>query len=151
MKTPQFSPQRNVVGELSSTGTRETRIEPPRLYSGPGAFTKLLSDSIGEVLTDLLGTRAREAVFDYMERNYSIARHEIPEHLNQFFMLFERNFGTKSKSVIGRAIAKKVHLKLDWQFEPVPNFEFADYIENIRTRIARETFNPARQKATSKV
>jgi hypothetical protein len=125
-------------------GSNEAHIELPRAYNGLDALTKLLSDSIGEALTDLIGTRAREAIYDYVERNHSIARSEIPDHLDELFTLFERNFGVASKKVIGRVIAKKVYSKLDWEFYPIPNFEFNDYLEKIKTRLAREVLDRAK-------
>lgn len=140
MNSNQFSPWQHgpkAVAEFSPSPSSETRVQLPSSYNGSDAFLKLLSDSISEALTDLLGTRTREAVFDYMERNYSIARNEIPEHLDQFFTLFERNLGAKTKTVIGRTIARKAYSKLDWEFEPIPNFEFADYLETMKTRLAK--------------
>ena len=124
--------------EFPSSGSTEDHIELPRAYSGPNAFTNLLSDSIDEALMNLLGSRAREAIYDYMERNYSVARNEIPERLDDLFKLFEGYFGVKSKNVIGRVIARNVYSKLDWEFESIPNFEFGDYLESIRTRVAKE-------------
>ncbi|MGD0176306.1 MAG: hypothetical protein ABSC50_05715 [Candidatus Bathyarchaeia archaeon] len=110
----------------------------PNAYSDSDAFGKLLSDSIDETMTDLLGIRVREAVYDFMERKYSVARNEISQHLDELFKLFENNFGVASGKVIGRAFAKKVYSKLEWDFIPLPNFEFADYIDTIKTRIGRE-------------
>ena len=124
-------------------GSTEEHIELPRAYTGPNALTNLLSDSIDEALTDLLGSRAREAIYDYMERNYSVARNEIPERLDDLFKLFEGYFGVKSKNVIGRVIARNVYSKLDWEFESIPNFEFGDYLEIIRTRVAKEALGSA--------
>ena len=124
--------------------SNNTRVEPPSTYAGPDALTKLLSDSIDETLTDLLGTRAREAVYDYLERNRSIARDEIPENTDELFMLFERNFGKASKKVIGRVVAKRVYSKLDWEFHPIPNFEFTDYLEKIKIKLAKEVFDRAK-------
>ena len=129
------------AGLLASNNTRG---EPPSTYVGPDALTKLLSDSIDETLTDLLGTRAREAVYDYLERNRSIARDEIPENTDELFKLFELNFGATSKKVIGRVIAKKVYSKLDWEFRLIANFEFTDYLERIKTKLAKEVLDRAK-------
>ncbi len=117
--------------------SNETHSDLPKAYSGPEALVKLLSDSIGEALTDLVGTRAREAIYDYMERNHSVARSEIPEHLDELFRLFGRNFGVASRKVIGRVIAKRVYAKLDWEFHPVSAFELNDYLEGIKARLTR--------------
>lgn len=142
--------EKTVESECLSPASEEKRIDLPTAYSGPHALGSLLCDSIGEALTDLLGTRAREAVCDYMKREHSIARNEIPKHLDILFTLFEHNFGARAKNVIGRSIAKKVYAKLDWAFEPIPNFEFADYLERIKTRITREELNKLGRPAPAK-
>jgi hypothetical protein len=139
----------NVMNTVDNEGhvppaSNEVHIQLPNAYGGPDALTKLLSDSIGEALTDLIGTRAREAIYDYIERNHSIARSEIPDHLDELFTLFERNFGVASKTVIGRVIAKKVYTKLDLEFYSIPHFEFIDYLEKIKTRLAREVLDRAK-------
>ena len=121
-----------------SNGAHEPHLQLPNAYRGSDAFAKLLSDSIFESMTDLLGIRVREAVYDFMERKYSVARNEIVQHLDQLFTLFDSNFGVTVRKVISRAFVKKVYSKLEWEFLPIPNFEFADYIDTIKTRIARE-------------
>ena len=113
----------------------ETPVQVPRSYSGPVALSKLLSDSIAEVLTDLVGTRAREAIYDSMEREHSTARTEIPEHPNEFFSLLENIFGAASEKVVERTIAKKIYSKLNWEFHAVPHFELRDYLDGIKTRL----------------
>ncbi|MGD0690693.1 MAG: hypothetical protein ABSA50_13130 [Candidatus Bathyarchaeia archaeon] len=115
----------------------EARINLSTKHDAPKALTNLLSDSISEVLTDLVGSRAREAIYDYMERKHSVGRNEIPEHLDSLFTLLEGTFGVGGTKVIGRIIAKKVYAKIDWKFEPLPNLEFADYMERIKTKIVQ--------------
>jgi len=127
----------------------QARINLPTKDGGPKAITNLLSDSISEVLTDLVGSRAREAIYDYMERKHSVGRNEIPEHLDTLFMLFEGTFGVGGTKVIGRMIAKKVYAKLDWKFESLPNLEFADYMERIKTKITSEALEQARSATRS--
>ena len=121
----------------------EARISLPRKPGEPKALTDLLFDCISEALTDLVGSRAREAIYDFMERKHSVGRNEIPEHLDSLFTLFEGIFGGGGKKVIGRIIVKKVYAKLDWEIESLPNLEFADYMEKIKTKIANETLEHA--------
>ena len=68
----------------------------------------LLLESMDEALTDLLGRRTREAVYDYMERNCFVARNEIPGRLDDFFKLLNETFG-KGGSTIGKVIAKRLY------------------------------------------
>jgi hypothetical protein len=127
----------------------EAGINLPTQQGGSKTLTKLVSDSISEALTDLVGNRAREAIYDYMERKYSVGRNEITEHLDRLFTLFEGTFGVGSTKVIGRIIAKKVYAKLDWNFESLPNLEFADYMERIKSKITREALEQARSATPS--
>jgi hypothetical protein len=129
--------------------TPEARINLPTKYDGPKALTDLLSESISEALTEILGGRTREAIYDCMERKHSVSRNEIPEHLDSLFTLFEDTFGVGGKKVIGRIIAKKVYAKLDWKFEPSPNLEFADYMEKIKTKITGEAWEQDRSATGS--
>ena len=126
-----------------------TLPQEPHTCAGPGALTKLCSDSIGEALTDLLGNHAKEAIFNYMEKTHSVARNEISEHLSDLFALFEQTFGIAGKNVIGRAFAKKIYSKLGWEFEPIQNFQFVDYLETIRARIGREALDSTRLGSNS--
>ncbi len=107
----------------------------------------LLLDSIDEALTDLLGPRAREAIYDYLERNCLLARNEIPTRLGDFFRLLEGTFGRGCKT-IGKVIAKRLYAKLSWEFVEIENFELADYVELVKTRLARELTSPSRKAVT---
>ena len=137
--------------DTKPNSSSEPQVRFPSAYNGSDAFGKLLAGSIDESMTDLLGTRVREAVYDFMERKYSVARNEISQHLDELFKLFENNFGVASKKVIGRAFAKKVYSKLEWEFIPIPNFEFADYIDSIKARIARELLDRAKSVERSDI
>jgi len=130
-----YNSKKSILPDNSIFSSDETPIQVPRSFSGPFALSKLLSDSIAEVLTDLVGTRAREAIYDFMEREHSTARTEIPEHLNEFFGLLENIFGAASEKVVERTIAKKIYSKLNWEFHAVPHFELRDYLDRIKTRL----------------
>jgi hypothetical protein len=96
----------------------------------------LLAQCIDEVLSDLLGTRAREAVYDHLERNHALSRNDIPRHINKFLELLEETFGKGSKT-IGKAIIRRLYEKLDWDFYDNPSYEFMDHLDAVRARIAR--------------
>jgi len=117
----------------------EARITLPTKYADPKALNSLLSDCISEALTDLIGSRVREAIYDYMDRKHSVNRNEVPEHLDSLFTLFEDTFGVAVKKVIGRTIAEKLYVKLGWKFESFPSLQFADYIDRIKTKTIEES------------
>ncbi len=123
----------------NSSLTRDSTI----LHLNAKTLDGLLDDSIDQVLGDLLGTKAKEAIYDYLERNYSIAREDIPKNIEKFFTLTEKMFGKGSKT-IARCIMKRLCEQLGWKFEDIQGFEFSDYLEAVRARIARELVKNAK-------
>ena len=102
------------------------------------AIDNLLVESMDEALTGLLGKRAREAVFEHLERNCLLTREEIPNRLGDFFALMDETFGKGGKT-IARVIAKRLYTKLGWEYVEIPSYEFEDYVRVARDRLDRET------------
>ncbi|HUK28970.1 MAG TPA: hypothetical protein VLV31_11135 [Candidatus Acidoferrales bacterium] len=105
-------------------------------------FEKKLSETVHECLKDIFGGPARDVIYTFMEQEYSVARNNLPKHLDELFTVFHQSLGAQAKAVIGRAFAKKLYAKLDFEFHPIPKFEFADYLAIIKKRIAMEGTNP---------
>lgn len=108
-------------------------------YRRTDSCERVLSETIHECIKDILGDRVREAIYTFMEREYSVTRNELPAHLDELFTAFQQNFGVKAKDVIARAFAKKLYSKLDVEFHPIPKFEFVDYLAIIKRKMAVET------------
>jgi hypothetical protein len=92
---------------------------------------------------DLLGTRAREAVYDHLERNHSLARSDIPKHIKKFLELLDETFGEGSRT-IEKSIIKRMFNKLEWKFYDNPGYDFMDYLEAIRAKIAKALIEHAK-------
>lgn len=122
-----------------SSVTRDSAI----LDLNAKTLDSLLGESIEQVLEDLLGRKAKEAIYDHLERNYSLARDDIPKNIEKFFRLTEETFGKGSKT-IARCIVKRLSENLGWKFEDIHGFEFSDYLEAARARIARELVEKAK-------
>jgi len=99
-------------------------------------FEELLSETIHESLRDVLGGGVRGAIYEFMEREYSVPRNDLPKHLDELFTVFQQNFGLKAKDVIARAFAKKLYAKLNFEFHPIPKFGFTDYLTLVKRRMA---------------
>ena len=121
--------------ERAISASAITRREP-ELDITAGSLEDLLLQCIDEVLVDLLGTKAREAVYDHLERNHGLSRRDISRHMNKFLELLEETFGKGGKT-IEKAIIKRLYRKLEWDFYDNPGYEFMDYLDGIRARIAR--------------
>jgi hypothetical protein len=107
----------------------------------------LLLECLDEVLVDLLGRRSREAIYDCLERDQSLARTDIPEHMTLFIQLLEETFGKGSRT-IWKAVVKRMYEKLEWKFYDNPGYEFIDYMEEIRGKVTRALIEHARSLST---
>ena len=125
------------------TSTTPLPVNMHAQVTEPKTLDDLVLESVDEVLADLLGRKCKEAIYDHLERNYSIAREKIPKNLQKFFELLEETFGRGSKT-IGKAVIRKLFEKLGWEFAEIGPFEFFDYLEAIRARIATELIEHAR-------
>ena len=134
----------------STTNSETTPRNPPNqkaaLFQNPDkladGFERTLSEAVHECLKDIFGGPARDAIYAFMEREYSVARSNLPKHLDELFTVFHQNFGAQAKYIIGRAFAKKLYAKLDFEFSPIPKFEFVDYLTIIKQKMAAEAASP---------
>jgi hypothetical protein len=88
----------------------------------------ILVECIDQVLVDLLGHRAREAIYDHLERRYYMSRDEIPRRLVEFCSVLDINFG-KGGHTIERTIARRFYSKLEKKFTDYPGYTLLDYVE----------------------
>jgi hypothetical protein len=107
---------------------------PPTEDNSSSTLDSLLLECIDEVLTGILGTRSRDAVYSNLERTRLVARNEVPKRLDVFFELLEVILGKGSK-IIERAITKKLYSKLGLEFKETSSLEFADHIRTVRMKL----------------
>jgi len=119
--------------------SKETGILGPKTKT----VDMLLAETIDEVLKDLIGKKATEALFDHLERNYALAREDIPSNIERFLLVSEETFGRGTKT-ISRCVAKRLWEKLGWKFENLSGLELPDYVEVAKARIARELVQRAK-------
>lgn len=129
---------------VNETITRPISETPSALDLNAKTLDSLLAESIDEVLENLVGKKAKEAILDHLERNHSLAREDIPKNVQKFFALTDQTFGEKGSRTIARCIAKRLWENLGWRFENIEGFEFQDYLEAARARIARELVEKAK-------
>ena len=89
-----------IAQKVRSDGELQATVSPSLINTNlcaPHTAVRSLDDPlqlcIDEVLLDLLGRRPREAIYDYLERNHSLARSDIPNHLEALMSLLEKLFG----------------------------------------------------------
>jgi hypothetical protein len=117
---------------------REEAVFSPVLK---GYLTALLLESIDDALSDILGTRVREALYDQLERRYRMGRTEIPDRLREFLRVLYETLGVGSEAV-GKAIARTMYKKLGWEFIDVRGYRLSDHWEIIKAKAVRDIVNP---------
>jgi hypothetical protein len=100
-------------------------------------FDYLLLESIDEALADLLGTRSRDQIYDHLATQYRYGREEIPLKIFDFWEFLGNIFSSGSKT-IGRTIIRRLCDRLGYEFVHVPEFQFLDYLDALRTRSERD-------------
>jgi hypothetical protein len=95
-----------------------------------------LLDSIDTVLTDVLGTRTRELVYDYLTRECSIAREQVLTHLEEFCAVLRVALGEAAVPV-ERCIVRRLYTILGWQFLDIPNFGLSEHVALIKGIVER--------------
>jgi hypothetical protein len=101
----------------------------------PKAFDAVVEESIDTVLTQLLGKIVTDAIYDYIERNYSLTKDELTQNSDKLFLVLGTLFGDKGRRVVSRYMAKHLFRNLDLRFEPVEGFEFLNYVEKARSQL----------------
>ncbi len=100
------------------------------------SISTLLSESIEEVLGNLLGDRAKHAIYLCLERQ-GLQRHQIPEYLSRFEVFLEDNFG-RAGGVIERQIAKRLYRGLGLDMVEVPHLALTDYVDMAFRRLSSD-------------
>jgi hypothetical protein len=95
-----------------------------------------LVDSIDTVLTEMLGTRTRELIYDHLARECALAKEEVPTHLEEFFAAMEEGLGEPAAMVEG-CIIRRFYSTLGWEFMDVPGFGLSQHVELIKGIVAR--------------
>lgn len=101
-------------------------------------FDKLLLGSIDDAL-GALGESAKQSVYIHIERNFRIARNEIPENLSQFQEGLEKIFGMGAR-LLEILIMKNLYSKIGHEFNMDKNqqLEFIRYVNAARLSFLEE-------------
>lgn len=108
-------------------------------------FDRWLIDSIDQTLANLLGSRIRDQIYDYLVAHHHYGREEIPRKIDDFYAFLESTFASGSRT-IGRTIIRRLFERIGYEFVNVPGFEFFDYLEAVKSRVRREAVR--RERAT---
>lgn len=90
---------------------------------------RALGDSIDEALREILSDKVKEAFLKYFEASFHVLKGDVPNHIEDFVKALSDIFGPLGSLVLGRAIARRLYLKLDLQFVDESNRTLLDYLK----------------------
>jgi len=113
---------------LDANPSRKTKLEPK---TGVPSFDDLLLDSIEQSLTELLGRKVREALFDNLARDSLLARSDVSRNPAKLSTLLRGVFG-RGEITIEKHIVRRLYAHLHWQYHDSLNFDFQTQVEVAR-------------------
>lgn len=94
---------------------------------------KILLEAVEEGLSSL-GDSPKQAIFFHLETSFKIKKDEIPANLTEFSKALEKIFGPGA-SYLERLIAKRLYEKLGLEFEEGENWDFLEYVDNVKKHL----------------
>jgi hypothetical protein len=73
-----------------------------------------------------------EKIFEHLEKFYSVKKDEVPFRLDMLLSALEKNFGSRSSQVVGKAIAMRFYSQLGLEFSDDPQRTLIQYVENAK-------------------
>ena len=107
---------------LSFEITSAVDKEPSRLLFGP-----LINETIDNVFSSM-GTVCKQAIYDYLEKEYELKKKDVADHITEFSEALERMFGGAAALLeiqIMRRLCQKVP---QFKHRPERTLTFPDYV-----------------------
>jgi hypothetical protein len=101
-------------------------------------FNRILLESIGETISNLLSKKVEGALYTHLENVQSVSKDAIPSQLDVLSQTLEDIFGATGSLTISRAIARRLYTKLEMADIPVaPARTLKEYVENAKKNLRR--------------
>lgn len=97
---------------------------------------KILLEAVEEGLSSL-GDSPKRAIFFHLENSFEISKDNIPTNLTEFSKALEKIFGPGA-SYLEKLIAKRLYEKLGLEFEEIENWDFFEYVNNVKQRLPQK-------------
>lgn len=102
----------------------------------PTNFKKILLVAVEEGLSSL-GDSPKQAIFFHLETSFKIRKDNIPANPTEFAKALEKIFGPGA-SYLEKLIAKRLYEKLGMEFEEIENWDFFEYVNNVKQRLPQK-------------
>jgi hypothetical protein len=96
----------------------------------------LLSESIDEIIEELLSREVVEALYVYLQKVHSVSKDDVPYKLETLCTTLEKTFGFTGSRTISKAIARRFYSKLTLPFHDNPGRTLLEYVEEAKTNLS---------------
>jgi hypothetical protein len=96
-------------------------------------FDEIFIEAVDEGLK-VLGESGKQMIFFYLEKGFSVKKHEIPEKPEAFAQGLEKIFKAGAL-VIEKLIVENLYSKLGLEYENKQNFSFEEYVKKAKETI----------------
>jgi hypothetical protein len=104
-------------------------------------FEKALTKAIDEGLLLMLGESGREVVYFRLKHSYALSKEDVPSHPEIFVECLRNIFGSGTKA-IEKTIIKILCRELELAYVEKKDFDFFEYLNEIKMQLRKEGFNP---------
>lgn len=95
-------------------------------------FEQALGDSIDEALKEILSEKVRDSFLKYCEACFHVSKADVPNHIEVFVKALSDVFGPPAGLVLGRAVVKRVYLKLGLPFVNENDRTLLDFLKEAK-------------------
>jgi len=99
-------------------------------------FNSIFHETFDQTISETLGGRVLEALYDGLLTNHGVTRDDLPNRLPTVFAVLSWVFGTEGERTIERAIAHRLCQKFNLTFEENQNHRLEYYREMALRKIA---------------
>ena len=99
-------------------------------------FNSLFQETFDQTISETLGGRVLEALYDGLLSNHGVTRDDLPNRLPTVFEVLSWVFGTEGERTIERAIAHRLCQKFNLTFEEHQNHPLEYYREMALRKIS---------------
>jgi len=112
-------------------------------------FKKLLLQTIDGNLKQIFRETATHIIYQFLEKNHSLKREEIPEKM-EIFMEGLQEFFRSGAHMIEQSILKELHANLGLKYKNREGYRFVDYIDDLEN-VYQAIKNPPKSKCLQRV
>jgi len=99
-------------------------------------FNEILVKSIDEALTELLGEKGRDSLYQHLAEHYDVTRDEIPYRFDSLYAAIEQILGDKASKILDREIAKFLSRQISVPLPDTRDYTLQTYLLKAMKRVA---------------